>query len=115
MKLFIEVEHHIVAHNSHGCLTDTTVNYGHIHNYIFTPRVSLYKLPYGGIVNSNIFVKRNFILLLRLFRNWRKISAFDNTSKRQLTEESHSNIYNTIVNNSVAVLKCKMNSNRFFQ
>ena len=90
MKLFIEVEHHIVAHNSRGCLTDTTVNYGHIHNYIFTPRVSLYKLPYGGIVNSNIFVKRNFILLLRLFRQWRKISAFENTSKRQLTDESHS-------------------------
>jgi len=104
VKLFIEVEHHIVAHNSRGCLIDTTVNYGHIHNYIFTPLVSLYKLPYGGIVNSNIFVKRNFILLLRLFRKWRKISAFENTSKRQLTDESYSNIYNTIVNTATLLL-----------
>ena len=31
VKLFIEMEHHIVAHNSRGCLTDPTVNYGHIH------------------------------------------------------------------------------------
>ena len=31
VKLFTEMEHHIAAHSSRGCLTDLTVNYGHIH------------------------------------------------------------------------------------